>query len=352
MRPVMKTIFATVLFGASIPSYAQSAVYTPLGDRNEIAVIDAGSGIVTATIPEVINPHGLAITPDQRYLIAGSYTESKPGEHSTPPKPSGVTEDEHERHHQTAVEDTGSPVGMSFVSVVDAATNQVVHQIEVKGAVHHVSVTPDGKFAIATHPTAGGISVIDLQLRKVFKTIATGPVPNYAVSTNDNKHIYVSNAGNNTVSEIDAQNWTVTRNFTTGAAPEHVVLSPDESSIYVNNVTDGTVSVISLGSGRTVQTYPTGDTPHGIDLSDDGNILFVSSKGDDLLIAIDLTNDEVRRVSLSPAPYHVTAIQGTGRLYVSSRAIEKIWVIDQQTLEIVNEITLNGIGHQMVVSMR
>ena len=348
----MKFLFAAALVGASVPSHAQSAVYAPLGASNEIAVIDTSSGIVTATIPGVINPHGLAITPDQRYLIAGSYTESKPGEQGAPPKPSGITEDEHKRHHQTAVEDTNRSVGMSFVSVVDAATKRVVHRIEVKGAVHHTGVTPNGKFAIATHPTAGAISVIDLRLRKVIKTIPTGSMPNYAVSTKDSKHIYVSNAGNNTVSEIDTQNWTVTRNFTTGAAPEHIVLSPDESSIYVNNVTDGTVSAISVGSGRIVQTYQTGDTPHGIDLSDDGNMLFVSSKANDLLIAIDLTSDKVRRVSLSPAPYHVTAIRGTDRLYVSSRAIEKIWVIDQQTLDTVNEITLNGIGHQMVVSTR
>jgi YVTN family beta-propeller protein len=347
-----KLLLATALVAASVPSLAQTTIYSPLGDRNEIAVIDASSGAVTATISEVVNAHGLAITPDQRFLVAGSYMESKPGEQSMPSKPSGVTEDEHEAHHKGESENTNTNVGMSFVSVIDTALNQVVHRIEVQGAVHHTEVTPDGKFAITTHPTVGGISVIDLGSRKVIRVIATGPLPNYAVSTRDGRRIYVSNAGNNTVSEIDATNWIVTRNYLTGSAPEHVVLSPDDSTLYVNNVTAGTVSVISLASDQPVHTYPTGNTPHGVDLSDDGKKLFISSKGENLLKVVDLTSGEISSKKLSPAPYHVTVVPGTGQLFVSSRATEKIWVIDQDTLEIVNEITLNGIGHQMAVALK
>lgn len=348
----LKILLGAVIIGAGGAAHAGPAVYIPLGDSNEIALVDAASGAVTATIPEVVNPHGLAITPDGRYLVAGSYTASKPGEHGAPLKPSGMSEEEHQRHHQASAEDTGSPVGVSFVSMVDTATNRVVHQIEVKGAVHHTSVTPDGRFAIATHPIAGGISVIDLEQRKVVGVVPTGPLPNYAVPTKDGTRVYVSNAGNGTVSEVDTERWAVTRNLTAGAAPEHLVLSPDESRVYVNNIADGTVSVISLDTGQTVQTYQTGETPHGIDVSDDGNVLFVASKGGEFLVAIDLAGNEVRRVPLSPAPYHVTAIRGTGKLFVSSRAVNKIWVIDQETLATINEIALNGIGHQMVVSMR
>lgn len=90
-------------------------------------------------------------------------------------------------------------------------------------------------------------------------------------------------------------------------------------------------------------------TSHGIDLSDDGRTLFVASKSDGHLTAIDLLDSKARRLTLDPAPYHVTVLPGTNKLSVSSRAAEKVWVIDQNTLDIVNEIPIGGIGHQMVV---
>ena len=347
-----KSLLLLSLFAVSMAGLAAPTVYIPLGSANGIAVIDAESGTATASIPDVMNPHGLAITPDLKYLVAGAYTESKRGEAESPAKPPGVSETEHQQHHQATDAENRGSVGMSHVSLIDTATRAVIERIEVTGAVHHTAVTPGGHFAISTHPTTGVISVIDLQSRKVVNTIPTGPLPNYAVVTRDSKRIYVSNAGNNTVSEIDTERWIVIRNMQTGVAPEHLVISPDENTLYVNNIGDGTVSVIALDAEKTLKTYAVGNTPHGIDLSENGQTLFVSSKDDNQLLAIDLGSEEIRRLSLDPAPYHVTAVRGTGKLYVSSRSAAKLWVVDQETLELLDEITIDGIGHQMVVSAR
>ena len=353
MKFYLQSIVPLILLSSvTVSAIGAPKVYVPLGGKNEIAVIDTASGVVVARIPEVINPHGLAITPDQRYLIAGAYTEIQQDQGGTPPKPSGVSEEEHQQHHKIVSEDSDDPVNTSFVSMVELATNQVVYRIEVKGAVHHTEVTPDSRFAIATHPTAGGVSVIDLGTRSVLKFIRTGPLPNYAVVTKVGKRVYISNAGNNTVTEIDTRDWTILRNFATGSAPEHIVLSADETEMYVNNVGDGTASVITLNEGSTKQIYQIGAAPHGIDIADNDQTLFVASKDENRLVAINLNDDTKRTISLEPAPYHVTSVNGTGTLYVSSRSLEKIWVIDQKSLGVVGEIVLEGIGHQMVVSKR
>ena len=68
------------------------------------------------------------------------------------------------------------------------------------------------------------------------------------------------------------------------------------------------------------------------------------------LIAIDLRTGEITALELSPAPYHVTTIRGTGAIYVSSRAEPRIWVVDQNTLERRNEFAISGIGHQMALA--
>lgn len=332
-------------------SYA-TTVYVPLGEANQVQVIDAGNDRVTGVVEGVDNAHGLAITPDGRYLVAGSYSELPPGLEDAPPRPEGVSAAEHEKHHAKPDQSADAQVGTSYVSVIDSDTRKVVRRIAVRGAVHHVAVSPHGRFAVTTHPGAGGISVIDFAESTVIRTIQTGLVPNYAIFTPDGQTLFVTNAGDNTVSEITVGAWALTRNIATGGSPEHLVLSGDNSTLYVNNVAEGTVSAISVDEGRVTRTFQAGSVPHGIDISNDGRTLFVSSQGDDKLVAIELATGDVREIALAPAPYHVTAVRDTGTLYVSSRAESRLWVVDQKTLLVKGELEIGGIGHQMAVAVR
>ena len=152
-----------------------------------------------------------------------------------------------------------------------------------------------------------------------------------------------------TVSEIDTASWAVTRRLAAGQAPEHVVLAPGDRMLYVNNVADGTVSAVRLADGRTTASYAVGAAADGIDISDDGATLYVSGNAEGRLVAIDLASGTRRDTPLAPAPYHVAAIHGQGTVYVSSRAENRIWVLDQKTLELRADIAIGGIGHQMVV---
>jgi YVTN family beta-propeller protein len=337
--------------GISAFATAESAptVYIPLGSANEILIVDAATSEATGRIVDVINPHGLAATPDGRFLIAGSNQEVSPDAGNLPPRPVGMSEEEHRSHHQAPGANATTAIGKSHVAILSTADGSVVRRVDVKGAVHHNAVTPDGRYAISTHTTAGGMSIIDLNAFKVIKTIPTGPVPNYAVITHDGRRIFVSNAGNNTISEVDTENWIVKRNFLVGKGPEHLVLSPDETKLFVNNVAGGDVSVLDLKIGKVVNSYKVGEQPHGIDISDNGTTLFVASKKQNKLVAITLADGQWKTVSLQPAPYHVATIPGTGKLYVSSREEPKIWVLEQNSLQVLNEIPITGEGHQMVV---
>ena len=83
----------------------------------------------------------------------------------------------------------------------------------------------------------------------------------------------------------------------------------------------------------------------------DGRTLFISSKKGNKLVAFDtVTGKVINETTLSPAPYHLNTISGTGKVYVSSRKKPKIWVVDQKTLKILGEIKLpSGEGHQMAI---
>ena len=43
---------------------------------------------------------------------------------------------------------------------MDTAKGEIARTVKVPGPVHHVVVTPDGRFAVSTHPMGGGISVV------------------------------------------------------------------------------------------------------------------------------------------------------------------------------------------------
>lgn len=333
---------------AALADRRNEVVYIPLGGNGEIAVVDTVTDTVAAKIPGVPAVHGLAGTPDGRFLIAGSFDERDPGT-AAPQRPSGVSEDDHASHHAAPPPGAGNQgAKISTVSIVDRSRATVVRRIDVPGAVHHVAVSPEGRFAAVTRPRQGGISVIDLSSYQVVASIPTGPLANYAAFSPDSETLYVSNAGNDTVSAVDTDRWIVKWNVVVGTSPEHLVLSADAARLLVNNVDDGTVSIVDTTTQKVESTLAVGGKLHGIDLGDDGETLFVAALEENLLVAIDLRTGNSRNNRLAPAPYHLAIIHGTEKLYVSSGDEPKLWVVDAKSLQVIGEIAVGGKGHQMV----
>ncbi|MDA1098575.1 MAG: YncE family protein [Proteobacteria bacterium] len=336
---------AILAAGLAAPAAANDRVYVPLGSDDKIVIVDPGTNAILGEINDLPAVHGLAATPDGRYLVAGSYDERPAGK--APSKPKGVTADEHAAHHAPKSQDDADKTAVSTLSILSIPDHAVVRRVDVPGGVHHVAVGPSGRFVIATQPGQNAITIVDLGAFTVVTTIATGPLPNYARFSPDGARAYVSNAGNGTISEIDTKRWIVRRNYAVGNSPEHIVLSRDGGTLYANNVDDGTVSVVDTASGKTVKTIPIGGGLHGIDLSDDGQTLFVAAMDENKVVVVDLRTNTYRSVRTDPAPYHLSAIKG-GKLYVASAEKPKVWVIDQSSLAITDEISIGGKGHQMV----
>jgi YVTN family beta-propeller protein len=325
-QPVLEWLFATAVLLGAAAANAAPTVFIPLGTGNQVIAVDAATDRITTSYPGVENSHGLVVTPDGEYLVAGSMTET-PTSASSP---------------------QNAPNSKLFL--VHPGHGHVMLTIPVSGWTHHQAITPNGRYVISTHPTRGGVSVVDMQTNQVIKTIETGPAPNYSVVTRDGKRAFVSNSGNGTVSQIDVSAWRVTHTLEAGPAPEHILLSSDEKTLYSLNPRAGTVSEVSLETGKVVRTHKIGANLHGLDLGDDGRTLFISSVSENKLVALDPVDGAQRELTLSPAPYHLNTIRGTGKVYVSSRSDPLIWVVDQKSLKLLGTIVLpGGVGHQMAV---
>jgi len=323
-RLFLSMISASMVFTNALQ--ASPTVYIPLGSANQVIKVDAATDSITATYAGVENPHGLVVTPDGEYLIAGSLKET--------PLEKGQAKD----------------TANSKLFLIHPVHGHVMSTIPVSGWSHHQSITSDGKYVLSTHGMRGEISVVDLESNEVIKTVKTGPVPNYTLITKDNKRAFVSNTGNNTISEIDLKSWAVTRTLKSGSAPEHMVFSKDENTLFVTNPRAGQVSAVSVKSGEVINTYKIGKAVHGLDIGDDGKTLFISSTKENKLVSIDTVSGKKKELTLEPAPYHLNTIRNTGKVYVSSRNTPIIWVIDQKSLTVVNTIKLPaGEAHQMAI---
>jgi len=351
MKEFMKlAFFLFTIIAIPFQVIADSTVYVPLGSADKILVIDGLNDQTVRKIDGTSDVHGLAVTSDGQYLIAGSYAEVPASQAKVPKKPKGMLKTDHQAHH-------AEPLGgkkqksdaISYVSVIRTEDGSIIRRIAVPGAVHHVAVTKNGKHAIVTHPNNDSVSVIDLQKYKVIRTIKTGAMPNYVVPNPYGRFVYVSNAGEDTISEIDVHTWKVSRRIKVGKRPEHMAIRHNGSHLFVNNIGDGSVSVVALSIGTVMNTFEIGGKLHGIDLSSDGKTLFVSAREKQKLFAIDWLSAEMQSVPLAPSPYHVTAIPGTDKLYVSSAEESKLWVMNQINLKKIREIKVTGEGHQMVV---
>lgn len=302
--------------------YSEPLVYVAAGSANQIIAIDAATDKIVGNYEGIDNPHSVVSTPDGEYIISGSLKEKKISKGDTVPPHSTIYKVHPEHGH-------------------------VMLTMTAEGMIHHQAITPDGRYVISTHPTRGNISLADLHQNKVVRTVSTGPSPNYSIVTPDGKTAYVSNSGNGSISEIDTSNWTVTRTLKAGPGPEHMVFSKDVKTIYVTNPAAGKVSVVDLATGEVARSFQLGKRLHGLDISEDGETLFVTSKTDERLIALDPKTDTRRYLALTPSPYHLGTIPGTGKVYVSSSNSPKIWIIDQESVQLLGEIEITGEGHQM-----
>lgn len=352
----MKTFTALVLTAVlsfSYPALAGTKVYIPMGGANQVIIIDAEKDEIIGSIKNIAGSHGLAGNSKGTHLIAGSINEDSVGSES-PQKPENMAQNEHDAHHGASAPAASAPAGVaktgsvSYLTLIRTEDNAVERQISVPGSVHHTLITPDDKYAIATHPGEGSVSIVDLKTFEV-KTVRTGSVPNYVAASPDGNYVYVSNGGNDTISVLDTNNWIVRKNIVVGKSPEHLVISKDGKALYVNNVDAGTVSVISLPENTVAKTFVIGGNIHGIDLSQDGATLFVAGQEENKLVAIDLETGQLTSQPLSPAPYHLATIKGTSKIYISSAEEDKVWVVDQNTLKAIKEIPVPDRAHQMVV---
>jgi YVTN family beta-propeller protein len=223
------------------------------------------------------------------------------------------------------------------VVVIDAATAQVVANVQVGKRPRGLRVSPDGSrlfVALSGSPkaaardapsdrSADGIGVIDLASLKLVRVIHAGQDPEAFDVTGDGRRLWVSNEETAEASLVDVDTGEVLRRAPVGAEPEGVAIDPAGRLVYVTNEADGTVSVLDVDSGRPVAQLPACGRPRAVAFSADGLRAFVSCETVHALAVLDTRgrarsgeitlSDGARPMGLAVAPDGRALYASSGR---------------------------------------
>jgi YVTN family beta-propeller protein len=223
-----------------------SRIYVSEQATNTLTVVDGKTLQVTKRIPLSGNPNLIDITPDGRWIyvaIALSWTDLS-------------------EFPQIKAAPSGG------VDVIDTASLQNVKTIPLKGGIHDLNVTPDGKYVLAgasrgAKPAANSMFVIDTRTNEVARTVPMSPSPSpMAVTKNPDgstDKVYAQNGGLNGFAVLD---------FATGVRTNQIKL-PDIAPDKQNSVGGPSVS-------------------HGIAVTSDQKTLLVNSRLNSTLYAYSL----------------------------------------------------------------
>lgn len=300
------------------PAEAGTFAYVSNSVSSSVSVIDTNTNTVVATIPLANNLANIAAAPDGTRV----YVASNPG---------------------------------NAVYVINTLTNTVMGTIPVTSA-QGIGVTPDGTRAYVTNAnTPGVVSVIDTFSNSVVATIPVTDRPWFVRFTPDgSKGFVVGNGAPGTVEVIDTNPSSGTYNtvlatIPAGTFPAGVGITPDGKFAYVTNGLSDDVLVIDTSSYNVVTTIPLSSGP--------GFIAVGSSRayvplffGAYVWVINTLTNKNIARVPVGPAPTAAAFTPNEGRVYVTNSGRNTVSVISTASNTVVATITVGSHPYDVAIA--
>lgn len=133
------------------------------------------------------------------------------------------------------------------VSLVDAKSGKVLHEIATGDKPTGVALSPDGKQGVVAHWYGYDVAVLDIKddHLKVVGRVEVGPEPRGVAMTRDGKTVYVTVGVSNEVVRVDLDSQKVTGRLGVGREPRGIALTPDGKRLVVSNARGKSVTVIA-----------------------------------------------------------------------------------------------------------
>ncbi|MBV9582659.1 MAG: cupredoxin domain-containing protein [Chloroflexi bacterium] len=321
-------VAGTLLTGA--PAHAAAIApkaYIGLFNDNAVAVFDTGTNAVTKTIPIPTGPHGLAVTPDGRWVYASSDGDSVVSVIDTATDSVTDTIQVGTTPHGLAMTPDGSKVlvagfGTDSVEAIDTGSNQVVWQVSVPQP-HNIAITPDGKTAYAGGQADGNqqLAVIDIASGTETSSVPLDHAPRALNVSPDGQYLAYTLAGVDALQIRDLPTLQLDTQIPVGASPHHPLFTPDDKLGMVVAQGPGSVDLFDPATFTRTGSIKVGTMPHWIGMTSDGSWAYVTNENSNDLSVVNLSDQSVtatvpvgdapRKIVVQPGPATNVAAMGS-----------------------------------------
>jgi YVTN family beta-propeller protein len=274
---------------------SEQATYT-------VTVVDGKTLQVTKRIPLSGNPNLIDLTPDGRYLYVAI----------------ALTWDDVSEFPQIKANPSGG------VDVIDTASLTNVKTIAIRGGVHDLNVTPDGKYVIVGNsrgakPPANVMTVVDTRTNEIAWTMPISPAPSpMAVTKNPDgstDKIYAQNGSLNGFSVVDFATRARTNQiklpdippaqqnpFGGPAASHGIAVTSDQKTLLVNSRLNSAVYAYSLPDLKLLGGVALGGKGAGwLTITPDDKTAYVANEHTNNVSVVDIKS--LKETALIPVGY-------------------------------------------------
>jgi DNA-binding beta-propeller fold protein YncE len=232
---------------------------------NTISIVDVHAMKKTDTIDlgRFHRPHGLALPPDQKHLLA------------TTERPFGLVS-------------------------MDVTARKVARDYDVKvRSPHMVIPTGDGKWAFVSDTDSNGVAAIELATGAV-NVIPTAVRPQGGVLSASGDRLYIVCTDGNRIAIINPQAQRVIGEIPTGKDPGRIAITPDGKTLVYNLQFQPAVGFADTASGKQVATVPLSGRPLSLTMTRDGRRAFAGIQDQDRLEFISVSDRKIERTLSLP----------------------------------------------------
>jgi YVTN family beta-propeller protein len=180
----------------------------------------------------------------------------------------------------------------------------------------HVWIDSKSSTAYASMQESDELVAIDLASEAIKWRVKTGSLPADVFGTPDDKNLLVGMTGGNGVEvyELSKAAPKLVKTIKTGAAAHAFRNMGDKRHVLVSNRVANTISKIDYQSLEVVDTFPAPGGPDCMDLSADGRYIYVASRWIKKLTVIDTTTRKVvQQVAVGRSPHGVWTLDHAPR---------------------------------------
>ncbi len=284
--------------GPAIPAWGDGeAVIAVNTSHRTLSILDPHRSAVVAEIPLPDQPHGVATSPDGRYIYVANRRRNRvlafprdamdhPVEWPLEAAPGALAASEDGRRLCVVLPD------INRAAVLDTATGSVVGSVATGDWPQAVVVNRAGTRAYVANQRDNSLTVLDLETPAVVATWPVGLGPVAVTLAGEEAWVAVVCSIDDSVQIFDAATGTHRATVEVGDRPEAITLAADDTTAYVANFLGSSVSAIDLTTGELKATIPTSRHPSGVALSASGEYLYVANRFADTVTILRLPSGQ------------------------------------------------------------